>query len=282
MASSNKRERELARARYEARQKRRQEQHATQRRRQQLIGGIVALVVVLGGIGWFVAANRSDEGTTAGQNPDAVVTPPASPAASPSPSQTSSAKGCTEPVEATTKTQTWDAPPTDTVVIGETYRITLKTNCGDVVIESGDEQVKNATETVNSQLFLAQQGFFDASDCFRLTTDSIFVLQCGSPTNDGTGGPGYSLPDQNLPADGSNNYPAGTVAMANSGPDTNGSQFFLVYDDTTLGPNYTIWGTVVSGLDVLKKVAEQGVQGGGTDGAPVQPLVITKATTSQH
>lgn len=288
MASSNKRERDLARARYEARQKRRREQHAAQRRRQQLIGGIVALVVVLGGIGWFVAANRSDEGTTAGTNPDVVVTPgaSASPGASDtpsaSPSQSSSAKGCTEPAEPTTKTQTWDEPPADTVVIGETYRITLKTNCGDVVIESGDEQVKNATETVNSQLFLAQQGFFDASDCFRLTTANIFVLQCGSPNNDGTGGPGYTVPDENLPAEGANNYPAGTVAMANSGADTNGSQFFLVYEDTTLGPNYTIWGTVVSGLDVLKKVAEQGVQGGGTDGAPVQPLVITKATTSQR
>jgi peptidyl-prolyl cis-trans isomerase B (cyclophilin B) len=132
-------------------------------------------------------------------------------------------------------------------------------------------------------VFLAQQGFYTDSDCFRLTTDGIFVLQCGSPNNDGTGGPGYELPDENLPSATGVNYPRGTVAMANAGPGTGGSQFFIVYKDTTLPASYTIWGTVVSGLDVVEKVAGAGVAAGNatpTDGSPAQPIVITKATTS--
>ena len=102
-----------------------------------------------------------------------------------------------------------------------------------------------------------------------------------SPTNNGQGGPGFTVPDENLPSNGSNNYPAGTVAMANAGAGTAGSQFFIVYKDTTLPANYTIWGKVVSGLDVVSNVAAAGVQGGGTDGKPAQPIVITKATTRE-
>ncbi len=89
----------------------------------------------------------------------------------------------------------------------------------------------------------------------------------------------HRCPDENLPASGANNYPAGTVAMANSGPGTSGSQFFIVYKDTTLGPDYTIWGKVVSGLDVVQNVAAAGVQTGAGAPAPNQAIVITKATT---
>ena len=90
----------------------------------------------------------------------------------------------------------------------------------------------------------------------------------------------YKRQDENLPKNVVNNYPAGTVAMANSGPGTNGSQFFLVYADTTLGPNYTIWGKITSGLDIVKAVAAKGVSGGGSDGTPLQTLAIEKATVS--
>ena len=130
-------------------------------------------------------------------------------------------------------------------------------------------------------VFLTQQGFFDLTSCHRLTTAGIFVLQCGDPKGDGTGGPGYQLPDENLPTAGADNYPAGTVAMANAGKGTGGSQFFLVYQNTTLPPDYTIWGKIASGLDVVRYVASQGVQGGGTDGPPNQPVVIVKATTTE-
>jgi peptidyl-prolyl cis-trans isomerase B (cyclophilin B) len=107
-------------------------------------------------------------------------------------------------------------------------------------------------------------------------------LQCGDPTGTGTGGPGFNIPDENLPQAVENNYPAGTVAMANAGPGTSGSQFFLVYQDTTLGPNYTIWGTLISGLDILQTIASAGVVDGGTDGAPASAVTIesTKVTIS--
>jgi peptidyl-prolyl cis-trans isomerase B (cyclophilin B) len=108
----------------------------------------------------------------------------------------------------------------------------------------------------------------------------LYVLQCGDPTATGSGGPNFTYRDENLPAEGLNNYPAGTVAMANSGPGTNGSQFFLVFADTTLGSNYTIWGTVTQGLDIVKAIAKVGVKGGGADGAPIQPIEIRRVSVS--
>ena len=105
---------------------------------------------------------------------------------------------------------------------------------------------------------LAEQGYFDDTTCHRLTTKGIFVLQCGDPTATGSGGPGYSFEDE---LDGSEKYPAGTIAMANAGPDTNGSQFFLVYEDTELPPSYTTFGTIDdAGLDVVEEVADAGVR----------------------
>jgi peptidyl-prolyl cis-trans isomerase B (cyclophilin B) len=86
------------------------------------------------------------------------------------------------------------------------------------------------------------------------------------------------VPDENLPDDGEANYPAGTVAMANAGPGTAGSQFFIVYDDTTLPGAYTIWGQVTSGLDIVKEVASVGVADGTSDGTPLQPVFIESAT----
>lgn len=150
---------------------------------------------------------------------------------------------------------------------------TLVTNCGD--IEIAVDQAK-APMTITGLTTLARAGYFDASLCHRLTTQGLYVLQCGDPTATGSGGPTFTFPDENLPAAVQNNYPAGTVAMANSGPNTNGSQFFLVFADTTLGPNYTIWGKITSGLDIVKSIADAGVQGGGADGVPVKTIAIEK------
>jgi peptidyl-prolyl cis-trans isomerase B (cyclophilin B) len=92
------------------------------------------------------------------------------------------------------------------------------------------------------------------------------MLQCGDPTAQGSGGPGFSYPDENLPVGKALTYPAGTVAMANSGANTNGSQFFLVFGDSpTLGPSYTIWGKITKGLDVLKFISSKGVTSGPRD-----------------
>ena len=147
------------------------------------------------------------------------------------------------------------------------------TNCGTIVIRT--DGIK-APITITAFTALAKAGFFNATLCHRLTTAGLYVLQCGDPTATGSGGPGFTFPDENLPKAINNNYPTGTVAMANSGPATNGSQFFLVFANTTLGPNYTIWGKITSGLDIIKAIAASGVKGGGTDGTPKQTVAIEK------
>ena len=121
--------------------------------------------------------------------------------------------------------------------------------------------------TTFSFRFLASKGYFNKTHCHRLTTQGIYVLQCGDPTGTGAGGPGYAFNDENLAGA---TYPAGTVAMANAGPNTNGSQFFFTWKDTTLAPDYTPFGTVISGLDVLQKIAAAGddSQNGPGDGYP--------------
>ena len=162
--------------------------------------------------------------------------------------------------------------------------LTLTTNCGDIVISLLGAK---APITVTSISALANAGYYNKSLCHRLTTEGIYVLQCGDPTASGSGSPtgwaGYI--DENLPKATGINYPAGTVAMANSGPKTNGSQFFLVYKDTTLGANYTIWGKITKGLDLVQKVGAVGAyQMSGTqamyagDGYPIQTVEIVKAS----
>jgi len=146
--------------------------------------------------------------------------------------------------------------------------------------------------TVNSFASLAGQKFFDGTKCHRLTTgDSSSILQCGDPSADGTGGPGYQFaneyPTDQFPAgDPAAHqpviYPRGTLAMANSGPNTNGSQFFLVYKDTLLPPEYTIFGKIQQdGLETLDKIAKGGVAGGGADGPPATEVTITSALLDQ-
>lgn len=163
----------------------------------------------------------------------------------------------------------------DTKVAQVDHTITLNTNCGPITFTAFG---KKAPVTVIAMTFLAKAGFFDHSLCHRVTTSGLFVLQCGDPTATGSGGPMWSYNDENLPADAPNDYPAGTIAMANSGLQngrgTNGSQFFIVYKDTYLPPSYTIWGQVTSGLDIVKRVAAAGVVGGGTDGTPAQKIAI--------
>ncbi len=130
--------------------------------------------------------------------------------------------------------------------------------------------------TIGSFVHLARAGYFDDTKCHRLTTSaSLKVLQCGDPSGTGSGGPGYSFADE---TNASMTYPAGTVAMANAGANTNGSQFFLVYADSQLPPDYTVFGKITSGLDVLTKIAAAGVFGGGEDGAPAAPATISKVT----
>ncbi|ANJ26902.1 peptidylprolyl isomerase [Agromyces aureus] len=199
--------------------------------------------------------------------------------------------GTSEPVaspEATTAPptdaageNTGDVPSSD-LAEGRTWTGTLTLNDIPLGIELDGAA---APQAVSSEISLIQSGFYDGVGCHRLTTDGIFVLQCGDPNGDGTGGPGYSYgPVENDPADGV--YPAGTIAMARQGGNgySQGSQFFIVYADTTLPAEngiggYTVIGRVTSGLDQLQaQVIDAGVVDGGTDGAPVVPVAITSAT----
>lgn len=141
-----------------------------------------------------------------------------------------------------------------------------------------------APQAASSEISLIQSGFYNGTGCHRLTKDNIWVLQCGDPVGDGTGGPGYSYgPVENAPAD--NLYPAGTIAMARQQQNaySQGSQFFIVYEDTTLTPDqaggYTVVGRITGGLDQLKAgITDAGTADGATDGAPAVPVTITAFT----
>ncbi|HJP75421.1 MAG TPA: peptidylprolyl isomerase [Pseudonocardiaceae bacterium] len=143
-------------------------------------------------------------------------------------------------------------PPFNPVSAAKPFLVRLYTTQGVITFRALTDK---APCTTNSFKFLAQHDYYDRTHCHRLTTARIFVLQCGDPTGTGSGGPGYQFEDENLAGA---TYPAGTVAMANAGPNTNGSQFFFTWKDTTLRPNYTPFGVVVGGLDVLQKIAAAG------------------------
>ncbi len=166
-----------------------------------------------------------------------------------------------------------------------TVRVDVRTNQGKIPLTL--DRAK-APCTVQSFIHLAQHGFYDKTICHRLTTyPTLKVLQCGDPSGTGEGGPGYKYKDElpvglpPAPTDPTGErkvYARGVLAMANAGPDTNGSQFFLVYSNSALRPNYTIFGTVGDvGLSTLDKVAAGGVAPPGTtDGAPALPVDIKK------
>ncbi len=155
-----------------------------------------------------------------------------------------------------------DPPSPNEVQTSGEVTWTITTNEGPVNITM--DRAKTPC-TIHSFESLAKQGFYDDTDCHRLVDSGIFVLQCGDPTGTGRGGPGYRFADE---TDSSMKYPAGTVAMANSGRDTNGSQFFLVYADSQLPPSYTVFGRMdVESLDVVGRIAAEGQDGRNSDGS---------------
>jgi peptidyl-prolyl cis-trans isomerase B (cyclophilin B) len=167
------------------------------------------------------------------------------------------------------------SPPPDHPTVSGAVGMAMTTSAGVVGLELDADA---APCTVNSFVSLAGQGYFDKTTCHRLTTApaGIYVLQCGDPTGSGSGGPGYSFDDE---LSGDETYPAGTIAMANAGPDTNGSQFFIVYDDTPLPPRYTVFGKVdAAGLEVVRDVAAEGTTTGEPDGPPKTPVDIERVT----
>ncbi len=165
-------------------------------------------------------------------------------------------------------------PPAGPTPTTGTVGVNLQTSAGTIPLTLDRGLAPCA---VNSFLSLTEQGYFNDTPCHRLTTgQGLQVLQCGDPSGTGTGGPGYSFADETWPE---LTYGRGYLAMANSGPNTNGSQFFLVYGDAQLPPAYTVFGTVSDeGLRILDQVARTGTQNGTPDGPPATPVTITTAT----
>ncbi|MEU0936119.1 peptidylprolyl isomerase [Embleya sp. NPDC005971] len=280
MVTKQQRQRQLAREKFERQQERRGSAQARRRRRNQVIAAVAAVVVVAGAGAWLaVAASDDDDKKTT--NAGASQQPTAPPSAPQSPAPDGKPKTCAAPAPGDPTKEQFGAEPAMSIDTKAAYTMTLKTTCGEVKVAL---DAAKAPHTVNSFAFLADKKFFDHTKCHRLTTGGLAVLQCGDPTGTGTGGPGYKFVDENLGtagADGSASYPAGTVAMANSGPGTNGSQFFLVTADSKLPPNYTPFGKVTGGMDVLTKIAAAGTADGGSDGAPRENVVLDSVTVAK-
>jgi len=172
--------------------------------------------------------------------------------------------------------------PAPSLAQSRAWDVTIETNVGTIELSLDGEA---APQAVASFVSLANDGFFDGTDCHRLTTAGIYVLQCGDPTGTGTGGPPYRFgPIENAPGD--DFYPAGTLAMARGMDDASsmGSQFFVVYEDSTIPSDeaggYTVFGTVTQGLDIVRSIAEGGTITGDADGRPALSVIITKVTAS--
>lgn len=174
-------------------------------------------------------------------------------------------------------------PNGDDISTEGTVTVNFTTNQGEIPMEL-DRAL--APCTVNAITDLVDQGYYDDTICHRMTTGGLAVLQCGDPTGSGSGGPGFQFANE-YPTDELDDtavqsiYPRGSIAMANAGPDTNGSQFFLNYADSTLAPDYTYFGNVTEeGLETLDAIAEKGVEGGASDGAPAEEVRIESATVA--
>jgi peptidyl-prolyl cis-trans isomerase B (cyclophilin B) len=283
VAGKQERQRKLARERNQRRLAREAQRQENRRKQAKIIGSATAIVVVAAvvvvGVLVLSKSNKSDAAKTP-TTPTATATPATTPAATPSatPSVTAPA-AVVEPAHHCTYTAHAPASknvglPPSTPDWNATYQATINTNRGAIVIDLLNSK---ATCTVNSFVYLAMKNYFNNTHCHRLTTSGIYVLQCGDPTGTGTGGPGYEFDDENLAGA---KYPAATVAMANSGPNTNGSQFFLVYKNTSLAASYTPFGTIVSGLNIIQQVAKAGTDNanGPGDGHPKEKVEIESVT----
>jgi peptidyl-prolyl cis-trans isomerase B (cyclophilin B) len=276
VVSKKQRQRELERQRYQRRMARRVEHdHRIRQWSISALAGIVVLGLALGGYFLFSGGSKTPAAASATHTPAASTSPSAAPSAS-----STAAAAVTEPAHKCSYISSPPAarkvgmPPT-TPDWKATYQATIHTNRGNIVINLLNSK---ATCTVNSFVYLASKNYFSNTHCHRLVTIGIFVLQCGDPTGTGSGGPGYKFDDENLAGA---KYTAGTVAMANSGANTNGSQFFLVYKNSlTLPPSYTPFGTIVSGLNIVQNVAKAGSDNSNAkgDGHPKEKVEIESVT----
>jgi len=268
---SHKRAKQVARDKHHRQHARRSAQAQRSRRNTFVAIGVVAAIViaVLAVVFWPESSSDSAEADLA----NTQVSAPPAPVPTPADVTCSEASG-------TTNGKTYTQAPDQGLKPGAT--LALDTNCGtiDIALET-----TTAPVTTNAIAFLATDGWYNGNTCSRLTTQGIFVVQCGAANPDGQGDAGLPVPREALPtpdpATGAALYPAGSVAIAASAQGPSGSQFFIVYKDTALGAEYNMFGKVTSGLNVVEYIAANGVAEGGpnpADGPPAQSLVINTAT----
>jgi cyclophilin family peptidyl-prolyl cis-trans isomerase len=283
---SKSRQRHLAKG---AERRRLERQRAARRRTIALsVGGAIAgiLIIALG----VALLNRNGSNTTAGESATPSASGTTSPASNTPPKQTGTvtakakpattvACGASVPQAASRPKPQFDHAPSPKDVLDKDMENTavLHTSCGDITIALDQTA---APQTVASFVFLAEHNFFDGT-FFHRVVDSIDVVQGGDPTGTGSGGPGYSIPDE---LTGSEHYATGTVAMANAGPNTGGSQFFLITGpggaNLDGSPNYTIFGNVTDGLDVAKQI--NGFMPKSGDGPPTQAVYIDSVSIEKQ
>jgi peptidyl-prolyl cis-trans isomerase B (cyclophilin B) len=259
---TDKQRRQAAQRHLQKQLERRAEQAARRRRNLAIVATAVSVLVVVGAVllltGVFGGDDDDDNGTTAAAETGA----------------------CTYVAEdASLNPDATDVGlPSGDVPTSGTQAVTMSTNFGDIGLTLDQE---NAPCAAGAIVYLAEQGFFDGTNCHRETNSpNLQVLQCGDPSGTGRGGAAFGYPTQ---ATGDETYPRGTVAMANSGQGSDGSQFFLVYGDSLEGnPNYTVVGTIdEAGLAVLDSIAANGIAEGATDGPPAEPVTITAMTVAE-
>jgi peptidyl-prolyl cis-trans isomerase B (cyclophilin B) len=273
---ASKRERELARQRIERRIQRREEMRSRRRRRTAQVGAGVATLAVIGAA---VALAVILPGGPANKH-HLAASASASPSVTPTPTATAFNGTCTyspTPASEAKYQKVVGFPPVHPTTLAKPQNMTVQTNRGTIVVRLLN---KAAPCTVNSFAFLASKHYFNGTTCPRLTTTGIYVLQCGSPLDSQLGGPGYEFANENTTGA---TYPAGTLAMANSGPGTNGSQFFFVWKNgSQLSPAYSVFGRVIKGLSVLTGIAAHGSNNanGTGDGKPKETVIIEKLTVT--
>jgi cyclophilin family peptidyl-prolyl cis-trans isomerase len=246
-----------------------------QRKRQSLIRGTVGFVLIIGLFVLFAALHSSGgKSTKTNAGAASTTTTAGGPSTSTTVNPALAAVQCndTKP-PANPNRPTFTAPPPMTIDPAKKYTVVMETSCGKI---TADLDAKGAPKTVNNFVFLAQKHFFDGLTWHRVV--SGFVIQGGDPQGTGSGGPGYQFEDE-LPKDG---YKLGSLAMANSGPNTNGSQFFIVTGQAgaNLPNSYSRFGMVTGGLEVAQKLESFAQNPPDPNGKPSRPLYILSVTVS--